>query len=522
MLLVSGCSIPDVVEAPSSIRGNASEYFWAALDQDLIYDVYLDESDVAIQHTVELRRDSEFIHATDRANGETGHLTTRLASQRVAITDLRSSALFPLPAGAFISAHPQSRNVFNAFPVTALHISAWGELAATKSGVYTRRGSTWQASSTVIAGHVTAFASSTTNIYAGTSLGEVLYSNDGGSIWQALPGKLGAAVTALAIDSSREVFAAVSGHGVFLSSNHQAFSPIGGSLPSTNISGIALISPDGIKYAAPQLFVATMDQGIFALDRMAYGSWTVPYAIISQAPFDVSSVSVAEDKASLVAGTQAGRVYVSSDRGSSWISIQLDEAIVKVAILDPMTIAAATDSGNIYSIDVLQRTSTLLGAIGAKPTGLAFDLQRALWISSARGLRRLTPANVLEDLALGTESIDTMQGELTLLRSSGGELALGSSWHAGNLAMPLPTLGLRWFEITARITERLDLLQVDGSEFTDVVGVRYAHETNGDLTAGAPYWMIYYAKGVGPVLIDQLQPTNDSPTKLSRAILRAR
>jgi hypothetical protein len=118
---------------------------------------------------------------------------------------------------------------------------------------------------------------------------------------------------------------------------------------------------------------------------------------------------------------------------------------------------------------------------------------------------------------------DSSRGEFALLRSSnGGTLLAGDNWHAGNLFLPQSLIGTKYFQITARVMEQLDSLSVDQSSFGDVFVVRYAFEVNGEPAPLSPYWMIYFSRNIGPVMIDQIRDHNSLTSPASRAVYRGR
>ncbi len=100
-------------------------------------------------------------------------------------------------------------------------------------------------------------------------------------------------------------------------------------------------------------------------------------------------------------------------------------------------------------------------------------------------------------------------GGLVLLRND--LFANDSSWHAGTLVWH-ETLS---FPIQARVLAHLDSLHVTTNGITtsypDVLAVRYADEQLLGQDS-VPYWIVYYAKNVGPVMFDKVLGTGTSQT----------
>ncbi|HEY3875489.1 MAG TPA: hypothetical protein VGM92_08420 [Candidatus Kapabacteria bacterium] len=106
----------------------------------------------------------------------------------------------------------------------------------------------------------------------------------------------------------------------------------------------------------------------------------------------------------------------------------------------------------------------------------------------------------------GQSKLDS-NGGLILLRSN--PFSSDSTWDAGTL---IASEKNSW-RITARAIEHLDSLilypKVIEHSYSDVIEVRYANERT-DKTPRSdslPYWIVYYAKSTGPVLIQNFQPS---------------
>ncbi len=91
-------------------------------------------------------------------------------------------------------------------------------------------------------------------------------------------------------------------------------------------------------------------------------------------------------------------------------------------------------------------------------------------------------------------------GGLVMLRNN--HLSQSDNWRAGTLV----TNDHSSYAITGRVMQRLDSLQINGGQYPDVFVIRYAHELpNGQAdTVHVPYWMIYYQRGVGPIMFDKV------------------
>ncbi|HET6400655.1 MAG TPA: hypothetical protein VFH95_04570 [Candidatus Kapabacteria bacterium] len=95
-------------------------------------------------------------------------------------------------------------------------------------------------------------------------------------------------------------------------------------------------------------------------------------------------------------------------------------------------------------------------------------------------------------------------GGVVLLRSNP---LVDSSWRAGTIGR-YSSPNEKPFPVEARLLERLDTLNVNGVSYPDVLVIRYAHEL-ADFSADStkPYWVIFYARGRGPIMFDKVKGT---------------
>ena len=80
----------------------------------------------------------------------------------------------------------------------------------------------------------------------------------------------------------------------------------------------------------------------------------------------------------------------------------------------------------------------------------------------------------------------------------------GKSWRAGTL---VTQSNWKSYAIMARVMKRLNALEINGQNYPDILMVRYAHENIGGLAESSliPYWVIYYQKGIGPVMFEKIR-----------------
>jgi hypothetical protein len=99
---------------------------------------------------------------------------------------------------------------------------------------------------------------------------------------------------------------------------------------------------------------------------------------------------------------------------------------------------------------------------------------------------------------------DTAPGNLLILLSS--KLDSGDTWYAGNLIGPGLQQGV---PVWGQVLDRDDSLLVTPvragalSSFGESVRIKYLPIIEGDTASPPIYWIAYYAKGIGPVRIEE-------------------
>ena len=115
------------------------------------------------------------------------------------------------------------------------------------------------------------------------------------------------------------------------------------------------------------------------------------------------------------------------------------------------------------------------------------------------------------------DSVVHRPGALTLLDRA--SMTYGGSWLAGKVAGSYIPKGL---DITGRVLDHVDTLimpsmyGVRAASYGETFMVRYSHERTKDSLLFPIFWKVYYARGRGPVLIEEyLDSTASSTGKLS-------
>ena len=108
-------------------------------------------------------------------------------------------------------------------------------------------------------------------------------------------------------------------------------------------------------------------------------------------------------------------------------------------------------------------------------------------------------------------------GGLILLRANPDT---GKSWRAGTLVTQTDE---KSYAITARVMKRLNALEISGQNYPDVLMIRYAYEKANDIPESRllPYWVIYYQKGVGPIMFEKVRTVGGIENVIERRAIKS-
>jgi hypothetical protein len=515
-LAVAGCAIP--VDLPPGETATLREYFWDG-NGELRYDVYMGADSVPVEHTVTLTSSGDTIRALDVSYGKTGRIVTRAFGNSVMLVEVDGSALFPLPQGAYISKYAQEQKIKQYFGVANFAYWPSGAVAFTTGGwFYSIDKTTWQRSNSNFDGVVTAvkwIEKTGVRLYAGTAAGALYLSEDGGKNWILKTALLKGAVRSLEIAENGYIYLAVEGRGAFVYKEGQSVQ-LGEPIPE--ITGMVMMTGANAQH---YLVASTAKNGLLKMEIAGTNAWQ-PY----QSSLGVQSFTGIYGQAGKFVTTASGGVYYTlTDTSEIWTRsilplAGLGEEISCVSV-DADGVALATTIGRLFHRTWKDDNPGVISNVesGIKAVAIRDD---GFYTASSLGLHRLSRTSEPEQMGPFTVRIDSARGELTLLHSDFVELIEGSSWPAGTLYIPASPLS-PYVPITARVMERLDTLRADNESYADVFPVRYAFENASGLPYDlSPYWVIYYARHIGPVMIDRIDNSMSVGAPNSRAIYKRR
>jgi PKD repeat protein/photosystem II stability/assembly factor-like uncharacterized protein len=212
------------------------------------------------------------------------------------------------------------------------------------SGVFlsTNNGASWTAVNNGLNNNlIEALAISGSNVYAGARGGGVYLSQNNGASWTVINnGLTGTDIWALAV-SGTNVFAGIPGSGVFLSTDTGAnWTPVNTGLPDLNVWELAV--------SGTNLFAGTVSGIFLSSDNGA--SWT---AVNNGIP--ISTIpALAVDGINIYAGTWGHGVYRSTNNGSSWTAVNsgmTTDVVNNLEVNGTNLFAAIKDKGIFLSVN---------------------------------------------------------------------------------------------------------------------------------------------------------------------------
>ncbi|MDP4220013.1 MAG: hypothetical protein Q8896_06210 [Bacteroidota bacterium] len=524
---ITGCN-PGIVDVPAPQVTDASAYFWpknSVISFDLIDSVTGKPSVISLGFF----SDSSTGVIKESSGGIADSLFSNSGNDEVSISGISRHSIVPLPDGYSIKT--ENTLTQHTFTPPVSHIisipNTTTVVAATESnGVFFSDdgGLSWQKSTSQTFGDnnpITCFAVVNGMIYAGTYQGTLFYSTDG-SVWSPAGSYAsGRPIVALASNPLSDALYVSIGDSVYRTTQPRAAK--GGQLVSkrpVNITTMAFIVGDNDSNQRSEfLFGGNYRSGTGTLLSWEWPSghdWTM--AELTQPNF-VSSLLA----------TSGQRVYCSAD-----------SAVFFCDTLRKWTRISLTDIGNgilAYDYGSQSNRNTLVEAggrflvldefaklSGSSPSTFSKSVIHDITVVNSKYLLA-TDLGVYSNyyntstwdpssLNLSSTRMDSISipGKIVLLRSRSGSVALDSSWEActlfsnQNLNVPIP--------ITGRIIGHLDSLTIGTKSYSDVLAVRYAAELTANSLAPHPYWVIYFGRSAGPLIISQMIGTRT----LSRAI----
>ncbi len=496
-----GCN-PGIVDVPPTQVTNASAYFWSSNSFPVTFQEI--DSVTLKTSTIMLSKvsDTSNTFIIGQQGTTNGNITCTIDTGSVRISGISSHSFIPLPANFVIKSRIHSILNSSAFPIN--HVIAFGNLgnvviaSSNDSGVYysTDNGKVWS-HPTIPFGRsdnpVAAFAQLKNTVYAGTKNGDLYQSTNNGANWD-LKFKVGKGIVALAISTTTSALYISNSDSIYrITLPINATSPGIGFINKRQIHIISLASNSPSNSIDSERVVGVSDSGKVYYRMGGYADWQ---------PTQISyarSVIATSDR--FYCSTERG-IYTSL-HGIDWSFVDsLTEGIFAYDA-SQLKVIATNRYGHMESITndkidgpITDITGKLVNDISASSGNYYVATDSGIYLGSSTFWSALTSGPFISH----TETSE-IPGEIVLLKSIVGSSVFDSSWAADTLVSTLQKSLI--FPITGRIIAHLDSLNIGSTSYPDVLCVRYTDE---DLTSSTitPYWVIYYAKNSGPILISQM------------------
>jgi hypothetical protein len=526
LLLVAACTVsigcnPGIIDVPPPTVTDASAYFFPKNARTVTFNKFDSITKTPSTFTLNFSIQDSGYTIAESGGYQPETFTGIIGSDAVEMSGLSMHSIIPLPTGYSIK--PKSTSQIQTITIPLHHIIAVLKSSViasnNDSGIYysTNSGMNWsraQTSPVKSTDPVTIFAAIGDRVYAATSHGNLIMSSGGGKNWSLVTSQfVGKTILAIAIDQGNgDLYISLSNNNIDVVSASSGLKNILKSANTLHFSSLACLSDTN---AGASILVGGTDNGLYYRELFRNGNDSMDWTPTSISTGKIRSLIAANIANSFYCS--AGSSIDSSPDGINWRYAAADTGMLAYDAIAGKVISW-TNQGTIHVVNVnstipsINKTVNDFSAsdgnyFAATNTGVSIlTSQSNQWVDSSTGLTTTR--------TIGTE----IPGSVVLLHSVTGSSPVDSSWEACTLLnqSKVPII------ITGRILGHLDSLTIGadsvhkgGTTYADVIAVRYADEsTPNNQISSIPYWVIYYSKNEGPLVISQMYGT----TTLSRAI----
>jgi len=484
-VLVGSCSQTIQPERPNSTIASSLDFFWTRGELTTGLDYRIERNGTTSEHLIS---SNDGINIHDAALNATS-LVVHSSIDSVLLDSVGASSIFSLPQGYFFAS--KNTSAPTPFSVRALLVRQNGRIiAATDSGIfYSDDEASWTKAlslrATVLA------QDSGQNVYAGID-DKIYQSGNGGTTWTFVgtphPGITISAIECLANGDFFVGYGSTFGVERFGAAQYM----LAKLRTELMIDSVRAISA-GMSRGREEVVVAESNWLWYVRNSKIVDSIRLYHG---------NSICVVDTM--VYVGDESGRLYAGSF-GDSLNFLKLPAPISSVILrpfIYPQHLIVATIGASVYEYVEGSTVKIDTGNINAASLQIRGE---ELLIGTPVGIRVIDLAAQRFVHYIGPRSNpDSVGGLLLLLRSK----LTGGSWPAGVIRGPLLGSGVA---ITARVMDHPDKLWIDSTngrvkrDYGEALQVRYAAELpDGSLSQAFPlYLLIYYVKGVGPVLIEE-------------------
>ncbi len=514
-----GCN-PGIIDVPAPQVTDASAYFFPKNSQPVTFqDSSISTLGKFVPFTLSFSTiDPSNTFSIKENSGTTAadSLSCTINSDAVSIAGITSHSLISLPTGFSIKAKYRLIPEQVTAPISHVVATENGSVIAAcdEVGLFYSTNGSWTPLVLPFGlknNRITALAAHGKNVFAGTLSGLVYMSQDNGASWGPNPIQV-FKDSILAFASSTTDISTL-----YISVGAAVYkTPSPGTIPATPIGA----SNGGKLFTSLALYSGSNTDSILYGGTLGSGLWVRHDGAWNQIPGVPATSFVFSVSATPVSVYCATNKFIySSGNGTQWnVASNIPYGILSYDAQRHGIIAA----NPLDSVILFSDSNTKIESLPSLPVKFLHDLSAANFRSFAAtdsGVYELSSINPDHWLRVFTQRIThsvarEFPGDIVLLRSRIGNTTIDSSWQADTiLANSLPPI-----PVTARIIGHLDQVKMsDSSTYSDVIEIRYASESAGQLIPSVPYWDILYAKNVGPIIILQI-----SDSIKTRKIYRSR
>ncbi|HET9135211.1 MAG TPA: hypothetical protein VFO76_01130 [Candidatus Kapabacteria bacterium] len=488
VLAFSGCQ-NNLIDVNPPVAGTVDSYAWKT-NIPLQYTVEANNttSTITLQFTKTNEPNEYLVNQSINGNTLSLHLVSNQDS--MSISGLNPYSVIPVPPDYVMTKTKFDTSFL--FP-SIKHIIGVGStfVASDSVSVYYLRDNHW-IRSTSLQQQVTAFSRWGMYVAAATSGGNLFFSADSGKNWTSsdafVKKNWSGTITALYFDGASLYFAA--GSTIFvLSPNQQLTNAAGGRHFSSAVTSIARYIPNS---SDSLLLIGTESNGLY---YYVPGDSARHFEFGPKGNEAIHFITTSTAAQTIVVGSSSG-LYSTSTRDS----FDFIDARQFVRGIYDDKFFVIDNSGFLYILSSGQANPFALPSGLSRINDIASSLGRVELVSDQGIYLSSNSGNDwLHDSTLALQKINstTIASSMHLLVQA---LDTGKVWHAGTLEF-----GGKLLDLTAKVVDYFDSIKLtNGITFSSVYAVTYTLTDSAGLSQVTfPEWTIYYAKGEGPILIDE-------------------
>lgn len=511
--LLVGCSA-GIVDPPSVEPTNASGYFWPSNIDSASYSQKSILGGATKPFTLNFEHGSAtFTQVSDNNRNE--QFTYRITDEGIYLDNLtKVNPFIPLPEGftldsavtTYITTFRKMKKVLVAGESTFLAVDADDSMFVTTDG-----GATWTNLYWAFDAGISAWVYREGLIYAGTHDGRICVSSNFGLSWEVIiESHSRSPITAIAVaETSRYVYYATK-DSVLASLDGK--DPVLAAKDNLGKSVTSLATTGNIQEGYI-LSASTEGKGIWTAIvgdtatewSLATPNWTNCYELVAVNDQTLYALANIGGQVKLITSTEGGFKWTTANTGAP-------EGGPSFLAFTEQSLLAVTKKGLTTSYNIKNIAKAPQPSINATEVNDLSGGGGIFAVATDSGIftfntNSLKWQNVSSGSLVETTRKDAhVKGSLLLLKAGANSLDAGSTWDAGTAHGEISG-AISTYYITAKVSEAINefsLETLSGNTYTDVLPVQYIFSKAANSTnVGVDTYrlIIYYAKGVGPVYI---------------------